>query len=424
MKIAIVGAGIVGVTTAYEFAAQGHEVVVFERRSAAAEESSFANAGIIAPGQIGPWQAPGIGSRLLHQWFKHPVEPQLRWPLSWRELAWLRASRKAGATDTARANRARMQRLAFYSRERLHALTQDLGLEYDCSPGYLVVLRSERERRRVQAGLPLLRDAGVRHEELSPQDVRVVEPAIDPERAFAGALYLPDDGVANCRQVAQLLRRHAQARGARFDFARTVLPLDPAAPTTLRVRHGEAAPAQQRFDGVVMCAGVSGAELLRPVGIRLPLAAVHAYSITAAIGEPLNAPRSALLDARYRVTISRLGDRVRVSGGAEIGGRAGEKSPDTIRMLYRVLHDWFPGAARLAGNCATVQEWKAAHPMLPDGPPVLGASGVPGVWLNLGHGASGWAMACGSARAVADLVSGREPELDLEGLGLGRLLLA
>jgi D-amino-acid dehydrogenase len=157
--------------------------------------------------------------------------------------------------------------------------------------------------------------------------------------------------------------------------------------------------------------------------LKVPLAAVHGYSISAPIREPMNAPRSGVMDERYKVAISRLGNRVRVSGSAEIGGDPTKKRPSAIQTLYKVLHDWFPGAAQLANTGAAVQEWKGARPMLPDGPPVIGATGIPGVWVNIGHGSSGWALASGSARVVADLMSARAPEVDLEGLGVERLAI-
>ena len=143
--------------------------------------------------------------------------------------------------------------------------------------------------------------------------------------------------------------------------------------------------------------------------------------VSAAIREPLNAPRSALMDERYKVAISRLGNRVRVAGSAEIGGSAERKTAAAIQTLYKVLQDWFPGAAVLSGPKASTQEWKGARPMLPDGPPVIGATGIRGVWINLGHGSSGWALSCGSARALADLLGGHAAEVDLEGLGIERL---
>jgi hypothetical protein len=144
-----------------------------------------------------------------------------------------------------------------------------------------------------------------------------------------------------------------------------------------------------RFDAVVVCAGLASATLLRPLGLRIPMAPVYGHSVSAPIREPLNAPRSAVMDERYKVAISRLGQRVRVAGSAEIGGSLDTMNPAAIQTLYKVLHDWFPGAATLQSG---VQQWKGARPMLPDGPPVLGASGIPGVWLNLGHGSSGWAL--------------------------------
>ena len=422
MKVAIVGAGIIGVTTAYELTADGHEVTVFERHGAAALETSFANAGVVAPGYVTPWAAPGMTGKVARYLFSRHAPVKLCWPLAAHELRWMLSWRRACELETYLANRARMQRLAFYSRGRLHSLIEDLHLEYDRSIGYMVLLRSEKDRKMVQAGLQVLRDAGVKFQEVGADQARVLEPALNPDTEFVGAVHLPDDEVGNCRQFALLLKNQTQALGARFEFNCSVAALDAAQPTLLRVTQGDdAAPVAHRFDAVVVCSGMASAALLRPVGLRIPLAAVHGYSISAPIREPLNAPRSGIMDDRYKVAISRLGNRVRVAGSAEIGGQPNRKRPAAIQTLYKVLHDWFPGAAQLANTGAAVQEWKGARPMLPDGPPVLGATGIPGVWINIGHGSSGWALACGSARAVADLMGARAPEVDLEGLGIERL---
>lgn len=424
MKIAIVGAGIIGVTTAYELTADGHEVTVFERHGAAALETSFANAGVVAPGYVTPWAAPGMTAKVARYLFSRHAPVRLCWPLAAHELRWMMRWRRACDLDTYLANRGRLQRLAFYSRSRLHQLTEELQLEYDRSTGYMVLLRSEKDRRMVQPGLQVLRDAGVKFQEIDAARARVLEPALNPDTDFAGAVHLPDDEVGNCRQFALLLKNQTQALGARFEFNCSVAPLDAAQPTLLRITQGnDAAPVTQRFDAVVVCGGLASAALLRPVGLRVPLAAVHGYSISAPIREPLNAPRSGVMDDRYKVAISRLGNRVRVAGSAEIGGQPNHKRPAAIQTLYKVLHDWFPGAAQLANTGSAVQEWKGARPMLPDGPPVLGATGIPGVWINIGHGSSGWALACGSARAVADLMSARAPDVDLEGLGVERLAM-
>ena len=415
MKIAIVGAGIVGVTTAYELAADGHEVTVFERRGTAAEETSFANAGLVAPGYVTPWAAPGMPRKVLGHLMSRHAPVKLGSGLGASELAWMWRWWRACKLETYLANRARMQRLAFYSRQRLHQVTADLKLEYDRSDGYMVLLRSEKDRELTRLGLQVLRDSGVKFREIGPDEARKVEPALNPDTDFAGAIHLPDDEVGNCRQFALLLKDEARRLGAVFEFNTNVARVSADPKPTLTVA-GEAAP--RTFDAVVMCAGLASAALLRPLGLKLPLVAVHGYSVRAHIREPLNAPRSAVMDERYKVAISRLGLRVRIAGSAEVGGSPTAMRAASLQTLYKVLHDWFPGAAQLS---AGVQEWKGARPMMPDGPPLIGPSGLPGIWLNLGHGSSGWALACGSARALGDLMAQRAPEVDLEGLGIERL---
>lgn len=421
MKIAIVGAGIIGVTTAYELAADGHEVTVFERRGAAAEETSFANAGVVAPGYVTPWAAPGMPAKVARFLFSRHAPVRLALPLSASDIGWMWKWWRACQPQLYLANRARMQRLAFYSRNRLHHLTEKLELDYDRATGYLVMLRSDKERRMAQPGLQVLRDAGVKFAEIDAAAARAIEPAINADTDFQGAIHLPDDEVGNCRQFALLLKTVAQGLGVSFEFNTSVAPLDAAAPACLTVTPAGQGARRRDFNAVVVCGGVDSALLLRPLGLRVPLSPVYGYSISAPIREPLNAPRAGVMDERYKVAISRLGNRVRVAGSAEIGGSPDTRRPAAIQTLYKVLHDWFPGAAQLANTAASVQEWKGARPMLPDGPPLIGATGIPGVWINLGHGSTGWAMSCGSARAVADLMAGRQPEVDVEGLGVERL---
>lgn len=414
MHIAIIGAGVIGITTAYELAADGHQVTVFERNAAAAAETSFANAGVVAPGYVTPWAAPGMPGKVARYLLRRHAPIKLGLPMAASDLAWMARWMRACRLETYLANRARLQRLAFYSRDRLHGLTQDLRLSYDRSDGYMVLLRGEQDARLVEPGLQVLHDAGVRFTRLDAANARKVEPALSPDMAFHGAIHLPDDEVGNCRQFCMLLKTHAQGLGVNFCLDTSVARIEAGPPVTLRL--GDS--TTRAFDALVCCAGLGSARLLRPLGLALPLAAVYGYSLTALIREPLNAPRSAVMDERYKVAISRLGQRVRVAGSAEIGGSPHRNRETSVQTLYKVLHDWFPGAAQLQ---AGVQLWKGARPMLPDGPPVLGASGVPGVWLNLGHGSSGWALSCGSARVLADQIAGRTPAVDTEGLGIERL---
>ncbi len=417
MRVAVIGAGIIGVTTAHEFAAQGHEVTVFERRGSVAEETSFANAGVIAPGYVTPWAAPGMPARVVRHLFSRHAPVRIGGLGVLAQLPWLWQWWRACRPQIHEANRRALHELARFSRDRTLELTRNLGLEYEQMPGYMVLLRSEAELAQAQAGLALLRSLGVTHEVIDATRARWFEPALSLSRRLHAAIHLPQDGVGNCRQFAQLLKSHAQKLGARFRFDTPVRGVRPGLRPELELADGQV----QDFDAVIVCAGVQANAVLEGTGLKLPLAAVHGYSITAPIrhvdGQADPAPRTALMDERYKVAISRLGQRVRVAGGAEIGGGAEQHSAAALSTLYKVLDDWFPGAAIVR----EAQHWKGARPMLPDGPPVLGASPAPGVWLNLGHGSSGWALACGSACVLADLVGGRQPPLDVARLSLDRL---
>ena len=433
MRIGIIGAGIIGVTTAYELAADGHEVTVYERNAHVAGETSFANAGVIAPGYVTPWAAPGMPWKVLRHLFGTHAPVRLggvnalaHLPWMWR---WWRACRPA----VYQANRSRMHTLANYSRQRLHALTQSLQLEYERSTGYLVLLRGERERAQADAAMRMLRDLGVAFDLLDAAQCRLLEPGLSADTPLLAAIGLPADEVGNCRQFAQLLRAEAQQRGARFLFGHQVRALTPGSrPGVSAQELADVATQPARaastgrlldadYDAVVVCAGPQANTLLAPIGCRLPIVSVHGYSVTAPLqhrdGFPAPGPLGAVMDEKYKVAVSRLGQRVRVAGSAEIGGVADHFNPAAMATLYKVLNDWFPGAARLS----QAQRWKGARPMLPDGPPVLGRSSAPGIWLNLGHGSSGWALSCGSARVLADVMAQREAAIDLSGLGPERL---
>ncbi|HYP70829.1 MAG TPA: FAD-dependent oxidoreductase, partial [Variovorax sp.] len=336
MKIAIVGAGIVGITTAWELTADGHEVSVFDRRNSAAEESSFANAGVVAPGYVTPWAAPGMRAKVLHSLFSTHGAVKLRWPLSFRDVGWMARFQRACTLEAYLQNRARLQRLAFYSRLRLRDVVAARELEYDRGDGYMVLLRGKREAKMAQPGLEVLRAAGTKFREIDADEARKIEPALSTDTELAGAIYLPDDEVGNCRQFALLLKRDAESLGAQFHFGCDIAPLSRSAPRSLTLSAGS--PALD-FDAVIVCAGLDSARLLRPLGLRIPLTPVYGHSVSAHIKEAMHAPRGAVMDERFKVAISRLGMRVRVAGGAELGGSADRINPAALKTLYKVLHD-------------------------------------------------------------------------------------
>ena len=414
MKVAVIGAGVIGITTAYELATQGHQITVFEQNSAAAEEGSFANGGIASAGYAAPWATPGVVKHVLAHLWKKDTPLRLCNP-SMADLRWLWQWKKASKQATFTRNREHMLRLAEYSTRRIQTLTDALHLEHERNKGLLVLLRSERETKLMEASLKVMNDAGLSFKTLNAEEARQIEPALAPETMLSQAIHFPDDEVGNCRQFALLIKNEAEALGVKFHFNTPIEPLSSAEPRTVRLSKQDRG---EKFDAIVVCAGLASAAVVHALGLRIPMAAIHGYTLSAAVREPLDAPRSAVVDEQYKIAISRLGQRIRVSGGAEMGHNNRKHNPATIKTLYRVLDDWFPGAARTQDS---VQIWKGARPMTPDGLPIIGASGIPGVWLNLGHGASGWTLACGSARAVADCISGNSPDIDMQGLGLERL---
>ncbi len=420
----MIGAGIVGVTTAFELSRDGHQVTIFERHASVAAETSFANAGVLAPGYVTPWAAPGMPGKVLagllqrHSAVRFGTGTAAAAPWLWRFL-------RACAKPAYLANRTRMQRLAQFSRERMDALTAELQLQFEQSRGYTVLLRTAAELARAQGGISLLRELGVAFELVDAARCRVVEPGLSSDAPLHAAIHLPHDGVGNCRQFAHLMKAHATALGAQFRFGHSMRRITAGAAPTVEFLSasdgGTSKPRSESFDAVVVCAGQASKAALAPLGIRLPLLPVYGYSVTAPLRHvealPDFGPKSGLMDERYKVAITRLGQRVRVAGSAEIGGRPGVMRPSAISTLYKVLDDWFPGCA----DMRRAQVWQGARPMLPDGPPVIGPSGAAGVWLNLGHGSSGWALACGSARVLADQLGGRAAAIDIDGLGIERL---
>jgi len=419
MRVTVIGAGIVGVCTAWSLAEAGCEVTVIERNRGVAQETSYGNAGMVAPAYVTPWAAPGMPTKILSMLFSAdtPVrfKPTLD-PALWRWVAgWLGECR----TTRYQRNKERMQRVAFYSRDVLAELRSRHGIAYERTEGLLQLMRSERDVAMAETTIAFLKAAGVAHQLMSPAECRVREPGLS-DIAFGGGLFLPDGETGNCPLFAKHLKNLCEQRGVRFEFGTTVQQIAGAG-ERVRMRVATAQGSDERSpDAVVVAAGMSSARLMRQLGVRLPLYPVKGYSASVAIREPTFAPIASVMDEAYKVAIVRMGNRIRIAGTAELGNRKltleSRNAERALATLLKVVRDWFPGAA----NYQAASWWVGARPMFPDGPPVIGATAHPRIFTNLGHGSTGWAMAPGSGRIVADLVVGRKPAIDLEGLTVAR----
>jgi D-amino-acid dehydrogenase len=416
MQVVVIGAGIIGVTTAYFLRQQGAEVTVIERQPGVAQEASFANGGVMAPAYAGPWAQPGMPRALLAHLLRSDGPLVLRPGLDAASWRWLH--RWWGECDPQRfrRNKERMQRLALYSRTVLHSLRERHAIDYEQAQGYLQLLRTDEDVARTAPARALLAEAGIPHHLVSADEARRIEPALVGGTPLAAAVHLPDDETGNCAYFARRLREIAEAEGVRFRFGTQARRLHVS---RQRVDQLETSDGPLAADVFVVAAGADSARLLGPVSIDLPLLAIKGYSATALITRHDHAPLVSVMDEHYKVTITRLGNRLRIAGTAEVSSGALRVRPAAARTLLRVAGDWFPAAAQYKN----AQFWVGARPMLPDGPPVLGATLLENLFLNVGHGSSGWLMACGSARVVTDVITGRTPDIDLDGLTVARYRL-
>ncbi|WP_241302056.1 D-amino acid dehydrogenase [Burkholderia stabilis] len=424
MHVIVLGAGVIGVATAWHLREAGCDVTVIEREADVAQATSLGNAGVIAPGYVTPWAAPGMPGKILKYLFK-PASPLIFRPTldaaQWRWIArWLRECE----FERFRVNKQRMQRIAYYSRACLHAFRERHPFEYGASRGYLQLLRGAFDVEMVQPALKVLRDAGIAFRELDAAGCTAIEPGLCWARqAPVGGIYLPDDEAGDCARFTRELRALCEANGVTFRFRTEIRALDVAGGKVrgVRIAPVEAGSAARRdtplaADAIVVALGVDSAGLLRPHGIDVPLYPVKGYSATLAVVDDEKAPRAALMDESLKTAITRFGPTLRVAGTAELGNRHAVLRQQALDTLMKVLDDWFPHAA----DRTSARFWVGRRPMTPDGPPLLGASGIDGLWLNVGHGSTGWAMSMGSGKVLADLVTGREPEIDLSGLTLAR----
>jgi D-amino-acid dehydrogenase len=309
-----------------------------------------------------------------------------------------------------------MVRISNYSRDSLPELIAETGIEYDGrAQGTLQLFRTQKQLDHSHADQAILADYDSPFEVLDREGCIAVEPALAAVREkFVGGLRLTADRTGDCRMFTMALAEKAAALGVTFHYGQTIREI---VVENARVIGVETDPIGRVDGDAYVCAlGSYGPKLLNPIGLRLPVYPVKGYSVTLPVTDDAQAPQSTIMDETHKVAITRLGDRIRVAGTAEIAGysnRLGPHATDTVRF---VIGDLFPGG----GDLAHAEGWTGLRPMTPDGTPVLGPTQFPNLYLNTGHGTLGWTMACGSGRAVADIVLGRVPEIEMAGLTAAR----
>ncbi len=415
MKVLVLGGGVIGVTAAYFLAKAGHEVELVDRQSGPALETSFANAGEVSPGYSAPWAGPGVPVKAI-KWMLMQHSPLVIWPLL--DPAMWRWGAQMLANCTARAyalNKSRMVPIAEYSRDVMKALRAETGIAYDDrAQGTLQLFRTQKQLDGIGGDVEVLQQYGVPFEVLDREGFCRVEPALKlTQEKFVGALRLPGDETGDCFKFTNRLAEMAAALGVQFRWNTRIDALQVGGGAITGV-HTDA--GLLRADKVVLALGSYSPKLLEPVGIRIPVYPVKGYSITVPITDAQYAPESTIMDETHKVAVTRLGDRIRVGGTAELAGYSLNLREPRRGTLEHVVTDLFPRG----GDVKQASFWCGLRPMTPDGTPIIGPTPVQHLLLATGHGTLGWTMACGTGRVIADLVSGRPPEIDVSALAMSR----
>jgi D-amino-acid dehydrogenase len=415
VKVLILGSGVIGVTSAYYLAKAGHEVEVIDRQPKPALETSFANAGEVSPGYSSPWAGPGVPVKAI-KWLlmKHGplvIRPKLD-PVMW---IWLLKMLRNCTSARYAVNKSRMIPIAEYSRDCLRALRSETGIRYDeREQGTLQLFRDPAQLEHTADDIAVLKQYGVPYEVLDRDGCAAAEPALAAVKdKFAGGLRLPQDETGDCHMFTQALAAEAEKIGVRFSFSVGIQGLNANAS---RITGVATSNGMLQADAYVLALGSWSPRLVRPLGISLPVYPVKGYSITVPIVDPDRAPVSTVMDESYKVALTRLGDRIRVGGTAEISGYSDKLYAARRATLDHSLTDLFPRG----GDIKKATFWSGLRPMTPDGPPVIGATRFANLHLNTGHGTLGWTMACGSGRVLADMLSGRKPDIDTSELAISR----
>ncbi|ANE77453.1 D-amino acid dehydrogenase [Dickeya solani] len=414
MKVVVLGSGVIGVSTAWYLAQSGHDVTVIDRQAEPALETSAANAGQISPGYSAPWAAPGIPLKAIKWLFQRHAPLAIRLDFTATQLRWMWQMLLNCDSAHYRVNKARMVRLAEYSRDCLQALRANTGIAYEGRQGgTLQLFRTPQQYENAYRDIAVLKEAGVPYELLDADQLATVEPALAGVRhKLSGGLRLPHDETGDCQLFTRQLATMAAEAGVTFRFDSVVQHLDVDGQRVSAVYcNGEKITA----DAYVMACGSYSRGLLEK-WFDIPVYPLKGYSLTIPLSSEEGAPVSTVLDETYKIAITRFDQRIRVGGMAEIAGfdlSLNQKRRDTLEMVVR---DLYP-------DCGPVEQatfWTGLRPMTPDGTPLVGRSPLQNLYLNTGHGTLGWTMGCGSGQLLADIISGNTPAIEYDDLSFSR----
>lgn len=411
MKVMVLGSGVVGLTSAWYLAQAGHQVTVIDRQAQSGEETSFANAGQISYGYSSPWAAPGIPLKAI-KWLAQKHSPLIFKPGTSPELyRWTMQMLKNCSEQRYQINKNRMLRVSNYSRQCLLDLRKKHQIAYEGrQQGTLQVFRHQSQVDAVEKDMRLLADSNTRFKLLNVDECLEKEPALAlVKNKIVAGLHLPDDETGDCYQFCQQLTKLAQAAGVEFKFNVQVNKL---LTDNEKITAVDTSIGSLSAESYVVALGCYSAQLLKPLGINLPVYPVKGYSLTIPMSNAEFSPVSTVMDESYKVALTRFDRRIRVAGTAELSGFNLALSAKRKATIAMVAQDLFPQA----GDITKAEFWTGLRPMTPDGTPIIGKTCVPNLYTNTGHGTLGWTMACGSGKLLADIVSGHESEIDSSGL--------
>ena len=408
MKVAILGAGVVGISSAWYLAQAGHEVTVIERQPAAAQETSFANGGQISVSHAEPWAGPQVPGQLL-SWFGREASPLLwRWRMDPDQWRWGLGFLAQCTARRARGNTEALVRLGLYSRSLLQTLRREQGLDYDqLERGILRIYTSERELARIAAQAEVYASLGCERRVMTAAECVTIEPALrESSIPLTGGLFTPGDESGDaCKFTLQLAQRCA-VKGVVFRFGETVAALQAEANGIAGVRldSGEVL----RADAYVAALGSYTPLLLKPLGLRIPVYPAKGYSLSIPLEPGDHAPEVSLTDDEYKIVFSRLGNVLRAAGTAEFTGYDTALNEGRCAAIARRVRQLFPRLSQLD----RAEPWTGLRPATPANVPLIGRSRYSNLYLNTGHGTLGWTLACGSGQLLADAISRRATALD------------